>query len=104
MQSDFIWFGFIIEVDTCTWVGHPSLGRWHRLSLDSERHLHQVFRFSSVWVFVPGPVLESIRKKLTYCYTARISLAGKALELNHVLLATMWYVASCWCSHVDSIK
>ena len=43
------------------------------------------------------PVLASIRRKLAFWSTARLSLAGRALVVNQVLLATAWYVASCWC-------
>ena len=42
-------------------------------------------------------VLDSIRRKLAFRSTAKLSLAGQALVVNQVLLATAWYVASCWC-------
>ena len=41
------------------------------------------------------PVLDSIRRKLAYWSTAKLSLAGQALVVNLVLLATACYVASC---------
>ena len=35
--------------------------------------------------------------KLAFWSTVKLSLAGQALVVNQVLLATAWYVASCWC-------
>ena len=43
-----------------------------------------------------APLLLSIRRKLIFWSSARLSLAGRALVANQVLLATMWYVTSCW--------
>ena len=43
-----------------------------------------------------APLLLSIRKKLLHWSSARLSLAGRVVVANQVLLATMWYVTSCW--------
>ena len=45
------------------------------------------------------PVLASIRRKLCHWSQAHLSLAGRALVVNQVLLATAWYVAACWMLH-----
>lgn len=45
------------------------------------------------------PVLDSIRRKLSHWSTCYLSLAGRALVVNQVLLATAWYIASCWMLH-----
>ena len=42
-----------------------------------------------------APLLLSIRRKLIFWSSARLSLAGRAVVANQVLLATMWYVTSC---------
>ena len=43
-----------------------------------------------------APLLLSIRKKLLFWSSARLSLAGRIVVTNQVLLATMWYITSCW--------
>ena len=43
-----------------------------------------------------APLLLSIKRKLIFWSSARLSLAGRAVVANQVLLATMWYVTSCW--------
>ena len=46
------------------------------------------------------PVLDSIRRKLSHWSGCHLSLAGRrALVVNQVLLATAWYIASCWMLH-----
>ena len=42
-----------------------------------------------------APLLLRIRRKLIFWSSARLSLAGRAVVANQVLLATMWYVTSC---------
>ncbi|MCO5586861.1 hypothetical protein L7F22_040806 [Adiantum nelumboides] len=46
-----------------------------------------------------SPVMQSTRRKLCYWSTQHLSLAGRALMANQVLLASAWYVASCWKLH-----
>ncbi len=43
-----------------------------------------------------SPVLHSIRKKLMYWSTKQLSLAGRIVIVNQVLLSSMWYITSCW--------
>lgn len=40
------------------------------------------------------PILDSIHRKLAFWSGAKLSLAGRALVVNQVLLATTWYMAS----------
>ncbi|MCO5552573.1 hypothetical protein L7F22_006086 [Adiantum nelumboides] len=47
-------------------------------------------------------VMQSMRRKLSYWSTQRLSLAGYALVANQVLLASAWNVASCWTFMVES--
>ncbi len=43
-----------------------------------------------------APLLLTIRKKLLHWSSAQLSLAGRVVIANHVLLSTMWYILSCW--------
>ena len=43
-----------------------------------------------------APLLLSIRRKLVFWSSARLSLAGRVVVANQVLLATMWYITSSW--------
>ncbi len=43
-----------------------------------------------------APLLLTIRRKLLLWSTAKLSFAGRILVVNQVLLATMWYILSCW--------
>ena len=43
-----------------------------------------------------APLLLSMRQKLLGWSKSRLSLAGRVVVVNHVLLATMWYTLSCW--------
>ncbi|MCO5600802.1 hypothetical protein L7F22_054918 [Adiantum nelumboides] len=42
------------------------------------------------------PVLASIRRKLCHWASMHLSLAGRALVVNQVLLAIAWFTTSCW--------
>ncbi|MCO5581971.1 hypothetical protein L7F22_035860 [Adiantum nelumboides] len=44
-------------------------------------------------------VMQAMRRKLCYWSTRHLSMAGRALVTNQVLLASAWYVASCWTMH-----
>lgn len=48
--------------------------------------------------------LRSIRKELAHWPACHLSLAGRALVVNQVLLATAWYIASCWMLHPGVIS
>ena len=39
---------------------------------------------------------SKISRKLAYWSTMRLSLAGRALIYNHVLLSTLWFFISVW--------
>ena len=41
-------------------------------------------------------LLLSIRRKLTHWRSACLSLAGRVVVANQMLLAMMWYITSCW--------
>ena len=43
-----------------------------------------------------APLLLTLRKKLFLWGHAKLSLAGRVVVANHVLLATVWYIASSW--------
>ena len=43
-----------------------------------------------------APLLLSIRRKRVFWSAAHLSLAGKVVVANQVLLATLWYITSCW--------
>lgn len=43
-----------------------------------------------------APLLHSIRKKLMYWSTQQLSLAGRVVIVNLVLLSSTRYVTSCW--------
>ena len=43
-----------------------------------------------------APLLLSIRQKLLLWSSARLSLAGRVVVTNQVLMARMWYITSCW--------
>ena len=43
-----------------------------------------------------APLLLSIRRKLTHWSSTHLSLAGRVVVANQVLLAKMWYITSCW--------
>ena len=42
------------------------------------------------------PLFKSIRRKLIYWSNRKLSLAGRVVICNQVLLATMWYISSSW--------
>ena len=47
-----------------------------------------------------APLLLAIRKKLLYWNTVKLSLVGRVVVANQVLLASKWYTLSTWlCSH-----
>ena len=43
-----------------------------------------------------APLLLTIRRKLLYWCSVKLSLAGHAIIVNQVLLSTMWCILSCW--------
>ena len=52
-------------------------------------------------------LMEMLRRKLRYWSSHHLSLAGRAMVVNQVLLASLWYVAACWCGtkkQLDQIR
>ena len=43
-----------------------------------------------------APMLLTIKKKLLFWSSAKLSFAGRVVVVNHVILSTLWYIASCW--------
>ena len=43
-----------------------------------------------------APLLHAMRKKLMYWSTKQLSVAGRVVIANQVLLSSMWYITSCW--------
>ncbi len=41
-------------------------------------------------------MMVAFKSKLINWSTCRLSLTGKVLVTNQVLLASMWYLAACW--------
>jgi hypothetical protein len=48
-------------------------------------------------------VFRTLKTKLTYWCTKKLCLGIRVLIANQVLLASVWYIASCWCPHMRSI-
>ena len=51
-----------------------------------------------------APLLLTIRKKLIYWSSKKLSLAGRVVIVNRVLLSTIWYILSCWIFSKSSIN
>ena len=49
-------------------------------------------------------VKDKIRKKLRLWASVKLSLAGRVVMVNHILLATMWHLAACWMLNKARIK
>ncbi|MCO5569111.1 hypothetical protein L7F22_022818 [Adiantum nelumboides] len=71
--GDFTWLG---PSETCRYLGFQ-VG----LDVTSEQQF--------------SPVMQTMRRKLCYWSSQHLSLGGRALVANQVLLASAWYVASC---------
>ncbi|MCO5579514.1 hypothetical protein L7F22_033369 [Adiantum nelumboides] len=54
-----------------------------------------VMKMSEEGPFYKGILLD-IRRKLIHWSSAPLSLTGRVVVVNQVLLATMWYITSCW--------
>jgi hypothetical protein len=85
------------------WVGeghhpdwYPDVSfRWLRLG-ESVRYLG-----CQVGIDLPphlhvAPLLLSLRRKLLFWSSAKLSFAGRIVVTNQVLLASVWYIASAW--------
>ena len=49
-------------------------------------------------------VKDKIRKKLRVWASVKLSLAGRVVVVNHILLATMWHLVACWVLDKTCIK
>ena len=49
-------------------------------------------------------LMEKIRKKLTYWTSTKLSVAGRRLIVNQVLLSTLWYFIGVWAGSRKVIK
>ena len=49
------------------------------------------------------PVIHSIRQKLIHWSSKKLSLVGRIIVANQVLLATTWYNLLCWTMSKESI-
>ncbi|MCO5551035.1 hypothetical protein L7F22_004531 [Adiantum nelumboides] len=95
--------GFVVGVDdVCTWgqhqgftwVGLGKICRYLGFHVGLEVSLRQQFE----------PVLASIWRKLCHWASMHLSLAGKALVVNQVLLATAWFTTSCWTLYPQTLS
>ena len=43
-----------------------------------------------------APLLLTIRHKLLFWSSAKLSLSGREIIVNYVLLSSIWYILSCW--------
>ncbi|MCO5591071.1 hypothetical protein L7F22_045048 [Adiantum nelumboides] len=87
--------GFVVGVDdVCAWGEHQGF-TWVAPG-QTCRYLgfHVGLEVSSRQQF--EPVLASIRRKLCNWASMHLSLAGRALVVNQVLLARVWFTTSCW--------
>ena len=49
-------------------------------------------------------VKDKIRKKLRLWASGKLSLIGRVVVVNHILLATMWHSVACWMLDKACIK
>lgn len=47
--------------------------------------------------------LKTLKRKLAYWSTTKLSPASRVLIANQVLLASLWFIASCWSPHLRSV-
>ncbi|MCO5568355.1 hypothetical protein L7F22_022054 [Adiantum nelumboides] len=95
--------GFVVGVDdVCTWGEHQGF-TWVA-SGQTRRYLgfHVGLEISPRQQF--EPVLASIRRKLCHWASMHLSLAGRALVVNQVLLATAWLTTSCWTLYPQALS
>ncbi|MCO5560919.1 hypothetical protein L7F22_014539 [Adiantum nelumboides] len=95
--------GFVVGVDdVCTWGEHRGF-TWVAPG-QTCRYLgfHVGLDVSPRQQF--EPVLASIRRKLCHWSSMHLSLAGRALVVNQVLLATAWFTTSCWTLYPQALS
>ena len=77
-----------------SWLPHP-LFQWTERG-EARRYLGVQVGINLAPEAHVAPLLLTLRKKLFLWSQAKLSLAGRVVVANHVLLATMWYIASSW--------
>ncbi|MCO5609834.1 hypothetical protein L7F22_064066 [Adiantum nelumboides] len=95
--------GFVNGVDdVCTWGKHQGF-TWVALGQTCRYLGFHVGMEVSLWQQFE-PVLASIRRKLCHWASMHLSLAGRALVVNQVLLATAWFTTSCWTLYPQALS
>ena len=82
---------WVINDDPPLWKPHPQLPRGtpiHYLGCTIGIDLSSVNQVA--------PLLMTLRNKLFFWSLPKLSFAGRIIVANQVLLATTWYVLSCW--------
>ena len=76
------------------WRPHPSF-QWTQRGV-AVRYLGVQVGINLALELHAAPLLLTLRKKLFLWGNAKLSLAGRVIIANHVLLSTVWYIASSW--------
>ena len=76
------------------WAPHPTF-KWTQRGV-AVRYLGVQVGIDLAPELHAAPLLLTLRKKLFLWSHAKLSLAGRVIVANHVLLFTMWYIASSW--------
>ena len=76
------------------WLPHPNF-RWIPEAM-AVRYLGCQVGINLSLELQIAPLLHSMRKKLMYWSRKHLSLVGRIVIVNQVLLASMWYETSCW--------
>ena len=83
------------------WHPHPAF-KWINQGA-STKYLGFQIGFNIPPETMIAPVIHSIRQKLIHWSSKKLSLAGRIIVANQVLLATAWYSLSCWTISKESI-
>jgi hypothetical protein len=76
------------------WLPHP-LFQWTERG-EARRYLGVQVGINLAPKAHVAPLLLTLRKKLFLWSQTKLSIAGRVVVANHVLLATMWYITSSW--------
>lgn len=68
------------------WAEETDITKLLGTPFDFNLHTHDVDKF----------LIKKIAKKLEYWATMKLSLAGRAIIINQVLLSTLWFFISVW--------
>ena len=83
------------------WHPHPAF-KWIKQG-ESTKYLGFQIGFNIPTETIIAPIILSIRQKLIHWSSKKLSLAGRIIVANQVLLATTWYSLSCWTISKESI-